>query len=229
MSLKLYDLCGKNQALRFSPHCWKTKMALMHKSLEFETIPTPFTAIASIGEDISSVPVLVTDGKLIRDSFDIALFLDETYPDRPPLFGHPGVVSATRFIEGWAATVIHPIIFRMIAKDIHDVLDEDNQRFFRESREPGIGMSLGEFQQGVDALADQLSAAFAPLRRALKHQDFIGGSGPLFSDYIALGPLMWLSTIHGSVPLAPDDTVYLWYQRCLNLFNGYAASAEKAA
>ncbi len=229
MSLQLYDLCGEYRDLRFSPHCWKAKMALKHKGLDFETIPTPFTGIASIGEGISSVPVLSSGGDLIRDSFDIALFLDEEYPERPLLFGHPGVVSATRLIEGWAATAIHPIIFRMIARDIHDVLDEDNQRFFRESREPGIGKSLGEFQQGVDALADQLSSAFAPLRRALRHQDFIGGSGPLFSDYIALGPLMWLATIHGSVPLAADDAVNLWYERCLNLFDGYAASAEKAA
>ena len=229
MSLKLYDLCGKNKALRFSPHCWKARMALKHKGLEFETIPTPFTAIAAIADGVKSVPVLEADGELIKDSFDIALYLDETYPDRPALFGDPCVIAATRFVEGWAATAVHPIIFRMIAKDIHDVLDADCQSYFRQRRESNAGASLEAIQQGVDTLAEKLSNALAPLRRALSHQDFIGGARPLFSDYIALGPLMWLATIHGSVPLAEDDAVNFWYRRCLSLYDGYAEGAEKAA
>lgn len=229
MPIKLYDLCGRNKSLRFSPHCWKAKMALKHKGLEFQTVPVPFTGINAIGEGIGSVPVLETDGQLVRDSFDIALYLDDEFPDRTPLFGHPGVVSAARFVEGWAQTAINPIIFRMIAGEIHGVLDENSQDYFRDSREARIGKSLEAFQEGVDALADRLFAALAPLRHALKHQDFIGGSEPLFADYIVLGPIMWLMTIHGSVPLTADDPVNDWFQRCLNLFDGYAASAERAA
>ena len=36
--IKLYDLCGKNN-LRFSPPCWNVKLCLIHKNLNFETIP----------------------------------------------------------------------------------------------------------------------------------------------------------------------------------------------
>lgn len=229
MNLRLYDLCGANTNVRFSPHCWKAKMALKHKDLEFDTIATPFTRIGAISEGVKSVPVLEADGELVRDSFEIALALDERYPDRPALFGHPGVVAATRFIEAWAATAIHPIIFRMIAKDIHDVLADDDQRYFRDKREQATGKSLEDLQQGVGALTDQLSDALAPVRRTLHHQDFIGGPEPRFSDYIVLGPLLWLTTIHGSVPLADNDAVNTWYRRCLSLYDGYASSAEKAA
>ena len=39
MVLKLYDLAAADPDRRFSPFCWRTKMALAHKELEVETIP----------------------------------------------------------------------------------------------------------------------------------------------------------------------------------------------
>ena len=39
MAIKLYDLAGAEDDRRFSPYCWRTKMALKHKGLEFETAP----------------------------------------------------------------------------------------------------------------------------------------------------------------------------------------------
>ena len=43
MARLLYDLCGRDPVLRFSPYCWRTKLALAQKGLEFETIPWRFT------------------------------------------------------------------------------------------------------------------------------------------------------------------------------------------
>jgi glutathione S-transferase len=39
MTIKMYDLAGAEPERRFSPFCWRTKMALAHKGLEVETIP----------------------------------------------------------------------------------------------------------------------------------------------------------------------------------------------
>ena len=39
MVLKLYDLAGAEDNIRFSPYCWRVKMALKHKGLKFEEIP----------------------------------------------------------------------------------------------------------------------------------------------------------------------------------------------
>ena len=60
MGLKLYDLAGAELERRFSPYCWRTKLALMHKGLPFDTIPWRFTnkdVIAFSGQ--GRVPVLV--------------------------------------------------------------------------------------------------------------------------------------------------------------------------
>ncbi len=229
MTIKLRDLCGRDTSLRFSPHCWKARMALKHKGLEFESIATPFTAIGKIGADVKTIPVMEDGEHTVKDSFDIATYLDDAYPDRPPLFGHDSVVAAARLIEGWSISAIHPIVGKMIIKDIHDVLDEPDQAYFRQSREPRLGKSIEDAQSGVEAETEALTNALFPVRRMLQHHDFIGGAKPLFADYIVLGPLMWLMTIHGSVPLAGDDPVSLWFQRCLDLHDGYAAGARRAA
>jgi Glutathione S-transferase, N-terminal domain len=36
MAIKLYDLAAAEDDRRFSPYCWRAKMALKHKGLEFE-------------------------------------------------------------------------------------------------------------------------------------------------------------------------------------------------
>jgi Glutathione S-transferase, N-terminal domain len=43
MAIKMFDLAGAEPDRRFSPYCWRIKLALMHKGLEFETIPWRFT------------------------------------------------------------------------------------------------------------------------------------------------------------------------------------------
>ena len=69
MAIKLYDLAGAEDDRRFSPNCWRSRMALKHKGLEFETIPWRFTekdAIAFSGQGL--VPVLVDGSNIIHDS-----------------------------------------------------------------------------------------------------------------------------------------------------------------
>ena len=55
----LYDLAGAEDDRRFSPYCWRSKMALAHKGLEVKTVPWRFTdkeAIRFSGQ--GRVPVL---------------------------------------------------------------------------------------------------------------------------------------------------------------------------
>ena len=88
---KLYDLAGADPDRRFSPYCWRSKLALAHKGLAVETIPWRFTekdAIAFSGQ--CRVPVLVDGETTVFDSWSIATYLEDTYPDRPSLFGGAG-------------------------------------------------------------------------------------------------------------------------------------------
>ena len=69
MALTLYDLAGADANRRFSPYCWRIRLAIGHKELPVETIPWRFTdkeMIAFSGQ--GRVPVLVDAGKALAGS-----------------------------------------------------------------------------------------------------------------------------------------------------------------
>ena len=62
MTILLYELVGHDAARPFSPHCWKAAMALAHKGLDFESVPTPFTAVPSVEGGVSKIVPVIRDG-----------------------------------------------------------------------------------------------------------------------------------------------------------------------
>ena len=230
MTIVLHDLCAADRESRFSPHCWKVRMALAHKGLAFETRPVPFTGIGGIASGFSpTVPIIEDNGKLVRDSFDIAIYLEETYPERPSLFRGKGGESHTRFVESWTLTTIHPILVGMLVKDIHDRIDEADRPYFRETREKRLGARLEDIQSGRDDRVEAFRERLAPLRHMLAGQKFIGGNSPLFADYVVFGPLQWARVISPVRLLADDDPVADWFGRCLDLHGGMGRQMAAAA
>src|SRR5580700_11834048 len=91
MPLKLFELVGTDNALPFSPFCWRTRMALAHKGLSAESIPWCFTEKGAIAPHNSEkVPVLLDGETSVADSWAIANHLEDAYPARPSLFGGDG-------------------------------------------------------------------------------------------------------------------------------------------
>lgn len=89
MTILLHELVGQDDR-RFSPYCWRTRMALAHKGLEYETSPVSFSDISGLcGGAHKTVPIIEDGDTIVCDSFDIALYLERTYPDKPSLFGGP--------------------------------------------------------------------------------------------------------------------------------------------
>jgi glutathione S-transferase len=39
MALTMYDLAGASDDFRFSPYCWRVRMACAHKGLQLHTLP----------------------------------------------------------------------------------------------------------------------------------------------------------------------------------------------
>src|SRR3546814_11582250 len=76
--LTLYELAGADSRLRFSPHCWKVRMALAHKGVEARLIPWRFSESEAIAfSNQRLVPILVHDGQVITDYWPIAKRSDE--------------------------------------------------------------------------------------------------------------------------------------------------------
>ncbi|OLP55902.1 beta-aryl ether-cleaving protein [Rhizobium rhizosphaerae] len=227
MTRILYGLCGRDAGRPFSPHVWKTMMAMAHKGLDYRLEPVPFTAVPEIeGGATRTVPYLADGAKRIVDSFAIAAYLDQAYPDKPSLFA--GAEGPARLVESWSQTVLHPAIARMALLDIHGLLAEKDQAYFRESRERAFGRTLEEVAAEGEGERTAFAGRLEPLRRTLGYQPFIGGQTPLFADYIVFGALQWLRIAGGPVPLEAGDPVALWFERCLDLHDGLGRSVPAA-
>ena len=225
MSLRLYDLAGADPDRRFSPYCWRIRMALAHKDLLVETIPWRFTekdAIAASGQP--RVPVLVDGEKWLSDSWPIATYLEDNYPERPSLFGGEAGRGLSFFYSNVADTLVGSI-FPLIVLDIYEHIDEKDRGYFRASREDRVGTTLEQLVADRDTRVAAVRQNFAALRMTLKAQPFLGGERPLYADYAIFGPFQWARCISAFALLAADDPIRSWRERMLDLFGGLARSS----
>lgn len=226
MSRKLYDLAGADPERRFSPYCWRTKLALAHKGLEVDTVPWRFTerdAIAFSGQ--ARVPVLVDGDKVVFDSWTIANYLEDTYPDRPSLFGGSGGRALARFVNTWADVAVHGAMIRLLVLDIHDHAHEKDRGYFRDSREKRLGMRLEEAVADRDQRVATFRQALEPMRQTLKAQPYLCGEVPAYADYIVLGAFQWARCISAFRLIEAEDPVSQWRTRMLQLFGGMPGNA----
>lgn len=224
MSRVLFDLAAAD-GRRFSPHCWRSTMALAHKGLDCERRATTFGDIAALGEGLRTVPVLDDGGLRIGDSWAIAEHLEAAYPERPSLFGGEAGHALARFVQHWTALQMQLPIFRMIVADVHAALAPEDQAYFRASREQRLGRTLEEVQAGRERELPAFRAGLAPLRATLQAQPFVAGAAPAYADYLPFGALQWARTMSPLRLLEDDDPVQAWFERCLDLFGGLGRRA----
>ena len=230
MTILFYDLVGRDAARPFSPHCWKVAMALEHKELDYRAVQKCLLEVPEIEGAISkTIPVIRDGDKVISDSFAIALYLEEAYPERPSLFGGPGGQAHARFIERWSQLTLHPYISVAALTALHAMQDDENAAYFRKSREARFGMPLEQVTASRDASLAGFRASLEPLRSMLSHQPWIGGEQPLFADYIVFGALQWARIATPYQLLEAADPVAEWFERCLDLHGGKGRCIAAAA
>ena len=229
MARILYELAGRDE-IRFSPYCWRTMFALKHKGLEFDRVPMKFTdraCIAESGQD--RVPVLDDDGALTADSWHIATYLEDKYPERPSLFGGDIGRGTALMINKWVDMVVHADLRPIAVPGAFKNLDPDDTDWFRVSREAIFGMTLETLADGRDAAVERLRTTLGPVRATIETQPFLCGDAPAYADYILMGSLMWPRCCSNAEILAADDPLIGWHDRMLGLFDGYAAAAPTYA
>ncbi len=226
--ITLYELCGKDTDIRFSPTVWRVRMLLEHKGLDWTSAPRSFLdkdEFAASG--CKTFPVIKDGDKWVGDSFDIAVYLDETYPEKPLMGGEIGIDNA-RFFNNWVLAAVMRQMFPMVAVDVPPVLDDANAAYFREAREKVLGRSLEAAAEGRADRVKDVQAALAPVRMTLDGQTFLGGQAPNWTDYCLFGPLMWAHVVSELDVLAGDDALTAWFQAMLDLHGGHARAAKTA-
>jgi glutathione S-transferase len=213
--ITLYDLAFAEDR-RPSPYCWRAKLALKHKGLKWRDEPCGFGEKQKIAFAQSQTYPVIHDGtKVVKDSWAIACYLDEAYPDKPLFPNDPGR-SFARFVNGWADTAVNPTIFPMVVADMVQVCRPQDREYVVESRSKRIGTSdFAAFQKNArEKGLVTFRAALEPARRVVKEQKFLAGDSVGYSDYILFGTLLWPHTMSPALELLEkDDPVYAWRER----------------
>lgn len=216
----LYDL-QLASGCTISPFVWATKYALAHKGLEFDLVPGGFTGILERTQGRSErLPAIVDNGRWVLDSWLIAEYLEETYPDRPSLFGHQSVKGLTKFLESWLwRTAVGPW-FRCYIKDYRDLSLPQDHAYVTLSRENMLGRKIEEVQAGREDRLPKVLPELEPLRQLLAESRWIGGDSPNYADYRALAIFLWLGSIATTPALTDDDPLRDWLDRGFDLYGG---------
>ncbi|MCW8087609.1 glutathione S-transferase N-terminal domain-containing protein [Sabulicella glaciei] len=221
---QLYELCGTDPARVLSPHCWRVRMALAHKGLEFESIPLRLTEPERLAfTDHTRAPVLVDGERVVAGSWDIALYLDEAYPQTPLLFQN--APEAYRAVVSWNDSILQAGLERLIVSDIPHLLDGADRIYFIERHEEKFGQPLHEVTAAREERLPKFRISLEPLRIALESSPFLGGANPDYADYIVFGSFMWARSVSLLRILEAEDRIFAWREEMLNLHGSMARNA----
>jgi len=105
------------------------------------------------------VPIIVDGANTVHDSWRIATYIDDRFPNKPPLFGDEVARSTARFVNQWSDAVLNPALRRLICPDFIWCLAPEDHADFRSSREKAFGQwfsSAGtDFDKDFGVTADE--------------------------------------------------------------------------
>lgn len=219
--MKLYELVGKDKTQGFSLYVWRVRMALAHKGCDVEMIPLIFTEISALDSiDAKTVPILDHEGTIISDSWDIACYLENNFPDKPSLFGGTEGKAYANFFNYSSFYHLTIPLFQALVFDIFNVLDERDLNYFRTSREARLGKSLEEAHENQAQSLAAFQKQLYPYNATLKTQKFFCGDQPAYVDYMMYGLFQWAKGVSALQLITADDPLYYWRDRMDNLFDG---------
>jgi len=92
-----------------------------------------------------TLPVIKDDatGKVIADSWKIAVYLEDTYAYKPTLFPF-GIRAPVQFFQAYFANTIIPLGFKIFRPATCAMLNPSSEEFFRRTREADFNMKMEE-------------------------------------------------------------------------------------
>jgi glutathione S-transferase len=219
-ALRLYELVLAN-GRSASPYVWRVRYALAHKGLAFESVPLGFTQIQRVfGGRFKTLPIIEDGPTTLAESWDIAEYLERTYPAKP-LFAGPAEQAAIRLFDSWFSPEVMRRMLGVYVQDVHNAARPEDREYFRHSREARLNASLETLAADRASRLPALREVLLPLRLHLKRFAFLGGASPSYADYIALGAFQWVASVSTLPLLSHDDTVLrAWLERGFDLYGG---------
>jgi glutathione S-transferase len=226
--ITLWELKGKD-GRRYSLFSWRTKMALKHKGLAFESQAVCMSDKAAIAfSGGKTVPVIKDGETIVRDSWKIAEHLEDHYPNTATLFGGAIGRGVTQAFNTWVDRTLIAAMMPVIVADLHERIDPADKHYFRQMFEGFLKSTLEEARTGQPKALERLTRALEPMQAAVKRQPFICGSTPAYADYILFSVVQWARVASPQAIFNNSDPLYSWRERILDLYDGFARNIPMA-
>ena len=223
MTIQFYELAAENTDIKFSPFAWRTRMALQHKGVEYESIAWQFRDRNST--DHKTAPTIYDNGKMVTDSWEIAKYLDEKYPDSPTLMKGAEGEAHAQLVSAICNNHVFSRCAAMAIYRVSQIIDPESAEYFIQSREAKFGMKLSDINQDdVNAAKENLVKGLGVFEATLAFSDYLGGDKPTYADYMLFGVLKWVDVV-AYRPVAEDSNVGKWFDRISALYDDHAAKA----
>ena len=244
-----YDIASREPRTTFATNPWKTRLALNFKGVPYQTQWVEMPDITAVREELGvpanrtlpdgtpyhTLPVIhdTATGKLVGDSFEIALYLDNAYPNGPTLF-RPFTKGLTAAFNARVDGVFTKFAGLCTQMPFDPAVMSAVQEMFVK-RVPAI-QATGLAQQGETSLVS-LEAAMGELAKAYRHTGgttdyfwraggtaesqaqqpppgremmgpFLDGDEPVYADFVLAA---WLKMFETSMPPEEWQTVRGWH------------------
>jgi glutathione S-transferase len=224
--IQLWELRGKGER-RYSLFSWRTRMALRHKGLEFDSTPVAMSDKAAIAFSGGKTVPIIKDGEsVVRDSWRIAEYLEDKYAERPTLFGGAIGRGVTQAFNTWVDRAVVPAMMPVIVADVHQRVDPADEQYFRRQFEGFLKCTLEEARERAPQAQERLKRVLEPLEAALKRQPFFCGAAPAYADYILFSVVQWARIMSPRVIFDTSEAFYGWRERILDLYDGFARNVQ---
>src|SRR3954469_11299228 len=165
--ITLWELKGRD-GRRYSAYSWRTKMALKHKGLEWESIPVLMgdkETIAFSGG--KTVPIIKDGEKIVRDSWAIAEYLESQYPSKATLFGGDIGRGVTHAFNSWVDRTLIAAMMPVGVCDLHQRVDPGDDAYFRQRFEGFLQSTLEQAREQEPKALQRLHRALEPMQAHL--------------------------------------------------------------
>lgn len=226
--MRLFELCGEDRDFRFSPFVWRARMALAHKGIDVECVPCRFSEKEPFAESGSKLlPVIEDNGKWLNESWDIAVYLEETYPDGPTLFGGAMGLGLTKTFADWSAMNLMFAQFLIAAPDVPKHQTAEDAETFRRSRAEKLGFELDSLIPKREQNIAKFRSGVKSLEATLKGQPYLCGDAPGFADYILFSIQQWVRLVSDVQTLTENSPIRDHTERVGELFDGLGNTAYR--
>ncbi|THU87366.1 hypothetical protein K435DRAFT_842574 [Dendrothele bispora CBS 962.96] len=218
-TLIFYDIPSKIGA--WSPNTWKTRYSLNFKGIPYKTVWVEYPDIEKTLKDLGiAASATKSDGKTphytlpaiydpatktgLTESFAIAKYLDEKYPDKPILVPKGTEVLQKAYIDATRDKFVE-VVRQFTIPKVAWSLNERSQEFFRRTRKQRLGKTIEE----LDPQGEKRKEEWKKLEEGLGQIDKWYASGKedilvmggedkaCFADFAFAGFVIWIRILFG--------------------------------